>query len=164
MDRTEWMKKIDAFYKSTVHVLELEQTWRAPNGWDVRNLYSHLLSWDLEYQRLLEAEVKKGEVNPLVPAYKQQEGYSEKYQMEFLARWNDNQIEKGQTYSLEEIKRQFQRTRQKILKDYESLWVDPDGLIISPTTATHLVDNLSVHDMEHARKFIPPDKISSLEK
>ena len=164
MKGKEWMKKIELFRKSTAFVLDIDPSWRAPNGWDKKDLYSHLLSWDLEYRRLLESKEKKGEVDPFVPAFIQQEKYSEEHLMEFLARWNDNQVKKGRKYSLEEVKRQFKRTRQNLIDCYESLWVDPDGLTISPGAATHLVDDLSVHDMEHARKFIPTEKISSTKK
>lgn len=161
MNKKEWMKKIEAFRKSTAFVLDIDPSWRAPNGWGKKDLFSHLLSWDLEYRRSLESKEKKKPVDPFVPAFIQQEKYSEEHLMEFLAHWNDNQVEKGREYSLEEAKSQFERTRQNLIDCYESLWVVPDGLTISPGAATHLVDDLCVHDMKHARKFIPPEKISS---
>ncbi|MHA2364790.1 MAG: hypothetical protein ACXAC7_12620 [Candidatus Hodarchaeales archaeon] len=152
-NKDEWLNLLAKFRQSTSYVLNVDPSWIASNGWDTRDLYSHLMSWDLEYQRVLECKKNKEKGAKFEAAFKQQEGYSDDKKMEFLAVWNDKQVFEGRKNSLKLVKQNFLKNREQLLNHYEKLWSSNTGLSISSKTAFHLVNDLIEHDMDHAQKF-----------
>ncbi|UCG01413.1 MAG: hypothetical protein JSW11_17560 [Candidatus Heimdallarchaeota archaeon] len=146
INKEEWLLKINTLRTSTNKILSLPLNWQASNGWGLKELFIHLQVWDEEYLSILKSCLS-GE--SYLPKFCHFPDYKREDQMVFINLWNDQVINERKTISLESLKEQFIRTREKVFNEFGKLWSDTNGL--QHPFATQ-IDDLSKHDIEHISK------------
>ncbi|MHA1243492.1 MAG: hypothetical protein ACTSP7_02850, partial [Candidatus Heimdallarchaeota archaeon] len=104
--------------KTTEAILNLDDSFKLPNGWDRRDLILHLWSWDDELTKLC---VKKldGKCTDFQFGYEEMGiDYKE---------WNDQALEKKKDLSFEGAKELFTTTRKKLFVLYKKLMPLPEN-------------------------------------
>ncbi|MHA1307162.1 MAG: hypothetical protein ACTSQN_07700 [Candidatus Heimdallarchaeota archaeon] len=131
--------------KTTEAILNLDDSFKLPNGWDRRDLILHLWSWDDEMTKLC-AEKLEGKCAEFKFGY-------EELGIDFNE-WNDQALEKKKDLAYEEVKELFTTTRKKLLALYKKLMPLPKNEELDEKSFKRLANIMTLwkHDKTHLEK------------
>ena len=101
------------------YILSLEDSFELPNGWRLKELLLHLWSWDDQMIKGCNAKLE-GKCDDFKFEHQENDIKMEK--------WNDMKIEEKQNMSLDEVKKLFEKTREKNIKMMEKVLAEPETI------------------------------------
>ena len=130
--------------KITEIILSLDDSFELPNGWKLKELLLHLWSWD--------DQMTKGCLAKL-------DGKCEEFKFDHQQKdidfnqWNDMIIEEKKNMPIKDVRKLFEKTREKTIKMMEKVLAEPETIDDEKNFfRKENVATLWMHDKHHLEK------------